>query len=345
MVTLKQLAAACGVSTATVSNALNKTGRVSEETANNIIQTSKKMGYVPNVVAKNLKKRINNTIGIITEDFTVFNCTGIVDGINRYLDENGYNLILGNLRLYKRYTNTFYRNENYVSLVEEEFQIMQSKQVRGIIYIGAHGRELNIIPKKLGIPVVVAYSDAVKHGFSSVVLDDEQGAFEATCTLIRLGYKKIGLIQGDIPGSSHARLRYNGYCRALETFGIAYDEDIVVDGDWSSESGYKASKILFDKGVRAIFSMNDTMAAGVYDCATEMKLEIGRDVFLIGFDNLNICGTLRPALSSVVMPLEEIGMKAATLILAEIEQCSQGELYKIPCEVCERNSTRFMQHA
>ena len=125
--TSKELAKACGVSVATVSNVFTGKGRVSEERRQFILQKAQEMNYVPNNLARSLKLRNNRTIGIITEDLTVFNCPNIVDGIHEYLETINYTYILGNLRLFQKYDNNFYHHEEYASKVAEEFQIMKSK--------------------------------------------------------------------------------------------------------------------------------------------------------------------------------------------------------------------------
>lgn len=344
MVTIKQLAKECDVSIATVSNVLNGTGRVSESTAKRILDTAKKSGYVPNMVAKNLKQKENKIIGIITEDLTVFNCAEIVDGINEFLDEKGYTFLLGNLRLFQKYTNRFYHHENYREEVEEEFYMMRAKQVEGIIYVGAHNREIHSIPEDLGIPVVMAYSSAIERGVPSVIMDDEQGAYDATRKLILLGHKEIGIVMGE-NSSINTKNRYQGYQRALYEHGILCNPSLVMEGDWGSDSGYEAGKKLLQKGVQAIFAMNDIMAAGVYDRAGELGLEIGKDLDLVGFDNREICTAFRPALTTMALPLHSIGRKSAEILVNQLNKnISRGKenqlLYKMQCNLVERKSTR-----
>lgn len=338
MITIKELAKECNVSIATVSNVLNGKGRVGEETAKRILDKAKSTGYVPNLVAKNLKQKVTKTLGIITEDLTVFNCPDIVDGINEYLDAAGYTFILGNLRLFRKYNNTFYHHENYHDAVEEEFQIMKSKQVAGIIYVGAHCREIKCIPEQRNVPVVVAYSYAAERNLPSVTFDDEQGAYEATVRLIQRGHRRIGMIMGE-EGSMCTSDRSKGYQKALFGHGILCDPELMIRGDWSSDSGYEAGRILLQNGVKAIFAMNDIMAAGVYECAGEMDLEAGRDFDLIGFDDRDICTAFRPSLSTMALPLHEIGRKSAEKLIDILEGEEEPDrLYRIPCHMIERGS-------
>ena len=341
MATIKEVAKACNVSIATVSNIINGKGRVSEETKKRIMETAKEMGYVPNMMAKSLKQGSSKAIGIITEDLTVFNCAEIVDGIHEYLEEQGYTSLLGNLRLYKKYENGFYHHEDYKKQVEEEFLIMQSKQVEGIIYIGAHCREIKSIPEKLGIPLVVAYGFASDRQIPSVIFDDEQAAYEAACELIRCGHTRLGIISGELE-SLHTAGRLIGYQRALYENHILYNPKLNVVANWSRTQGYQVCEKLMKEKVTAIFAMSDVMAAGVYDYAGENDIEIGKDIALIGFDNRQISTAFKPSLTTMALPLHQIGKSSAALIVDMVEgnaQKSEKNTYKINCTLEKRGST------
>ena len=339
MANIKEVADACGVSIATVSNIFNGKGRVSEETRERIIRIAKEMNYVPNIMAKNLKQRRSNVIGIITEDLTVFNSVGIVDGIHEFLEENGYTFILGNLRLYKKYNNEFYHNEEYHNQVQEEFHMMRSAQVAGIIYVCAHCREIKFLPEMDQVPVAIAYGFSKKKQVSSIIYDDEQAAYDATNEMINSGHRKIGLIMGD-KVSMHTNARLKGYQRALFDNGILCNPDYICEGDWSREKGREAADTLVKKGVTAIFSMNDEMAAGVYDYAHEANLQIGKELALVGFDNREICTAFLPALTTMAIPLSEIGRKAAELIVDNLDETRThaGRENYVKCSLVKRDS-------
>jgi len=297
------------------------------------------MNYVPNWMAKNLKQRRTKVIGIITEDLTVFNCVDIIDGINELLEQKGYSFILGNLRLYKKYNNEFYHHEAYFSQVQEELRIMQSAQVAGIIYVCAHCREIKFIPKMENIPVVLAYGFSKEESFPSFIYDDEQAAFDATNEMIINGHKKIGLIMGE-KFSLHTISRLKGYQRALYESGLLCNPGFICDGDWSREKGSEAAKLLINEGVTAIFAMNDEMAAGVYDYAHEVGLEVGKDIALIGFDNREICTAFMPTLSTMSIPLDEIGKNAAETIINILENETFPIKQKnyVTCKIVRRKS-------
>lgn len=350
MATIKEVAKECGVSIATVSNIFNGKGRVSEKTKKRILKTAEEMGYVPNMVARNLRQRNTRTIGIITEDLTVFNCAEIVDGINEYLEERGYTFLLGNLRLYKKYENEFYHHEKYRQQVQEEFRLMQSKKVDGVIYVGAHCREIRSIPEEVSVPLTVAYGFAANRNIPSVIFDDEQAAYEATSELIRNGHSKIGVICGE-QESLHTVGRLLGHQKALFEHQILYNPQLNEVGNWSRDQGYRACGKLLEKGVTAIFAMSDVMAAGVYDYANEHEIAVGRDLALIGFDNRQISTAFKPALTTMALPLHEIGVRSAEVLVDLVEQkekepmanyatkgAVEGNTWKIRCTLEKRYS-------
>ncbi|MDF2941316.1 MAG: transcriptional regulator, LacI family [Herbinix sp.] len=339
MANIKEIAKACDVSISTVSNVLNNKKSVKAHTRELILETAKRMEYVPNYMAKNLKQKATQTIGIIAEDLTVFNCPEIVDGIHAYLEEMGYSFLLGNLRLYKKYGNKFYITENYKTQVIEEFRMMQAKQVNGIIYIGAHNREIHCIPNDLLIPVVIAYGFASDDNIPSVILNDEKAAYDATNALIEKGHQLIGVIAGE-DKSIHTKERLRGFQRALYQHKLLYNPELIYQGNWVRASGYQGTAQLVQMGVTAIFAMNDNMALGIYDYAYEHGIKIGSELSIIGMDNKEISTVLRPSLTTMALPLNEIGKQAARII---IEICKKQyrddeHIHKIECNLVERES-------
>jgi len=340
MANIKEIAKESGVSIATVSNIINGKPGAGEETRKRVLETIKKLDYRPNAIAKNLKQKNNRTIGIITEDLTVFNTPDIVDGINEYCDEHDYEFVLGNLRLYKKYDERFYDSNKYYGKVLDEFKMMESKQVEGIIYVGCHSRNLECIPSNFSIPIVIAYGFDNNKEHSSVIFNDEQGAYAATCKLIEAGHKDIGVICGSLQ-SLHAQQRLLGYQRALYENKILFNPALIQQGDWSRKSGYEASKTFFEQKVTALFAMNDLMAGGAYDFYYEKEYKVGKDIAIVGFDNREVSQAYNPPLSTIELPLFEIGRQSAKLLINMITETSkkvETEIYKMDCKFIERKS-------
>ena len=342
MATIREIAKACGVSISTVSNVLNNKSNVGEDTRQKILDTAKEMAYIPNYMAKNLKLKTTKTIGIITEDLTVFNCAEIVDGIHEFFDEHGYTFLLGNLRLYKKYDNEFYHRDVYKKQVDTELNKMKAKQVDGIIYIGAHCRKINYIPQGFPIPLVLAYSFCSNPDIPSVIFDDEEAAYQATSALIKNGNRKIGVSAGEL-SSLHTKERINGYKRALGDAGIPFRRNLIQEGNWNKTQSICACKTLMDEAVTAIFAMNDIMAGGVYEFTAREELKVGTDLDLIGFDNREVAQAYNPTLTTMKLPLNRIGRKAAEIMINILEngrESIQKNLYKINCELIIRDSLR-----
>lgn len=338
MPTIREIAKACNVSISTVSNILNHKGAAGEETRNRVLETAKQMNYVPNYMAKNLKQKSTRTIGIITEDLTVFNCAEIVDGIHEYFDEKGYTFLLGNLRLYKKYSHEFYHSKAHEKQVNEEMEIMRAKKVDGIIYIGSHSREIHYMPTDFQVPIVLAYSFTDNPNIPAVIFDDEKGAYRAVEALLQRGHKNIGIIAGR-KESLHTKERLKGCKRALKSYGVPFRKELVVHGNWNREESAGACRALMEYGVTAIFAMSDIMAGGVYDFTAKEEIRVGTDLDLIGFDNQVIAQAYMPPLTTMALPLRQIGLTSARVMISMLEDRSLVKpLYKIECGLLNRQS-------
>jgi LacI family transcriptional regulator len=157
---------------------------------------------------------------------------------------------------------------------------------------------------------------------------------------MRQGHRSIGVIAG-IPESIHTANRVLGYQEALYANGIPYNPRLTLHGNWTRDSGYELSAHLLNAGASAIFAQNDLMATGVIDYCSKEGIAVGKDIALIGFDNREIGTVCRPKLSTVSLPLFEIGQSAAHLLLDILSgrhvQC--GQKLMLACSIIEREST------
>lgn len=344
MPTISEIAKACHVSVATVSNIINNKGGVSEETRLRVQKKIDEMKYTPNYVAKNLKTKNTRSIGVIAEDMTVFVMPDIIDGITEYCEKEDYQILLVNLRLYKKFEDTYYHDNSYGAIVQEEFRKLRAKQVEGIIYIAAHERLINAIPEDLPIPVVVAYGFTNRREIPSVVVNDKQGATELIRYLIAQGHKKIGVIAGK-KESIHTQSRLEGYQQALYEGNVLYNPGLIVYGNWDRESGYRYADFMVDSGVSAIFCMNDFMAGGVYDRLDELGIHAGKDISIVGFDDREIASYENPPLTTAGLPLHNIGYRASEVILRMLKK-EETDLQNGICYVdCETKIRKSVCHA
>lgn len=342
MATIKDIARECRVSVATVSNILNHKPGASEETRRMVLEKVKELKYTPNTVAQNLKTKNSRSIGVIVEDMTIFSIPDIVDGITEHCEEEDYQILLTNLRLFKKYYDTYYHRDDYYGIVRLEIQKLMAKQVEGIIYVAAHERTIQCIPEDLAIPAVMAYGYTQSNVVPSVVVDDEDGAYQAVCHLIGCGHRKIGVVTGK-RDSPHMQERLLGYQRALYENGILYNPALVYTGDWTRISGYQCADALLAQGVTAVFCMNDLMAGGIYDRLEELSMKVGEDLSLAGYDNRELSEYYKPPLTTVTLPLHDIGYAASEIILKMLKKealAKEDNVYRVKCYPLLRSSVR-----
>ncbi len=336
--TVKELAKLCGVSPGTVSNVLNGKNNVSDATRKKILKIVEETDYHPNYFASSIRKKETQIIGIITEDLNQFTTPPVVDALTERIESKGYHTILMNMRIYSRLKqNEWNRSEKISGFLQPILRELQSIKVDGIVYVGAHDRELTIFPENHTIPTVFTYATPKGDRFISVNIADEDGGYDMTKYLMSMGHTRIGVITG-AGNNRHSINRLQGYKKALNEGGIRFDPELIEEGDWTMESGYVAGKIL-DKGVTAIWAMNDDMAAGVYRVLEERGLKAGKDISVAGFDDRFGNRYLIPSITTDELPLTEMGIKSAEMILKAVrgEQPEQRH-FLIPCKMKKRES-------
>lgn len=340
MVTLKEIAKECRVSPATVSNILNGKPKVSEETRQRVLDTVEKRGYRPNYIAQGLRNQKTKTIGIIAEDIAQFTTPEIVDGIMSRCEEKGYRAVVKNLRLYARWSDSWYDNESsYHSILDPTLKELESIRVDGIIYIVGHARVIHCFSEDFKTPAVMAYAFTDNRRVPSVAIDDKKSACEMIHYLISRGHRKIGVIGGR-ENNIHTQQRLQGYQKALFENRILFNPSWVRYADWEKEGAYQEARELLKEDVTAVFCMADRMAGGVYRCLDEIGLRAGRDIAVAGFDNHDIAEYFVPGLTTMALPLREIGNVSADYLLKQMEEAQEEipEKILIPCTFTERES-------
>ncbi len=345
MITIKEIAQECGVSATTVSNVLNGKAKVGEEKRQRILDVVSKRGYHPNSIAQGLRMQKTRTISIIAEDITQFSTPEIVETVMNYLEERRYRTVVRNLRLYSRWSGDWYNDAGaYHSILDPILTELDSIMVDGIIYVAGHARIIDCFPENFQIPAVMSYSYCRNDRIPSVVIDDEQSAYQLINYLIGRGHRRIGMIGGRMD-NIHTQKRLAGYQKALYEAGIPFNPSWVRYGNWDKESGYREAEPLLATGVTAVFCCCDRSAGGLYLYMHEHGLRPGRDLAVAGFDNQDIAEYFTPGLTTMALPLHEIGLASARLLLEQIEgngdgRDDPGNVTMIPCRFVERSSVQ-----
>lgn len=340
MATIREISEITGFSIATVSKVLNSQPGVSAKTREAVLAIAKSLNYRPNLFARHLKTGMSRTLGIIAEDITVFNTPDIVDGIGVCCETRKFHYILGNLRFNKRFGHDPGYSQQKSELVAEMMDEMMSKQVDGIIYISCHSHIVLPLTSQKETRFVCAYCYSEDPNIPGVLYDDRDASRKVGDLLISKGHSKIGVIAGD-RNSSHTDSRITGFQEALFRNGVPYNPHLTYYGEWEREHGYIAAPMLLKEGVSAIFALNDLMAVGVIDYCNQNGIEVGKDLALIGFDNREIASVCKPTLTTVSLPLFEIGHSAANIIFDLIEENKAPDKHEIllDCDIVEREST------
>lgn len=313
---MKEIAQKAGVSAATVSNVLNDTGSVSTAKKEEILKIVRDEGYVPNRIAKSLRTKKSNTIGILVEDITAFQTPRIINGINGYAEKNGYTVLLNDMGLLKKVGKDFDAISQYQDVINKGIQLFERAQVDGIIYVALHDRDVSNLVRPLRIPLVFAYCYDISKKSCYITYDNKDISKKITQYLIDHNHKDIGIICGP-ETSKPAHMRYDAYAECLLENHLKVKNEYIYPGDWEFESGRLAYERFKNNMCKptAVFAMNDLMAVGFMDAAFDDGLRIPEDVSVIGFDNQQFSEFTRPRLTTVELPLEEMGEEAGKRII------------------------------
>ena len=310
--TLKDVAEAAGVSSATASLVLNgrADGRVSADLADRVEKAAEKLNYRPNLVARSLRTQESKTIGIISNDVATTPFAGaMLSGAQEIAWRNGWLLLLVN-------------TNGDAEVEKAATRSLIQRNVDGFIYAAMFHQEFQTPDYLSGQQVVLLDCFDSERRFDSVVPDEYQGARDAVNYLVEQGHSKIAHITTN-EKTIAAFERLKAFKEVLVENDIDFNPDYLVKVDSANSiDGYEATKkILALKNLpTAIFCYTDRMAMGAYEAITEHGLSIPQDISVVGFDNqLNVADALRPPLTTVQLPHFEMGAWAATRLLQAID--------------------------
>jgi LacI family transcriptional regulator len=313
-VKLEDIAKKTGFSISTVSRVLsNSNYSVSGPIREEILKVADLMGYKPNMAARSLRTDRTDTIGIIVDDLLSPFTPPIVRGIQDYLNENGLLSLIVN-------------SDWDPDLEQAAIRTLLSRPVDGIIFVEYSHLAISDVLEKSKKPRVFVHRLFGSPIKNSVAPDDHYGAGLATEHLINLGHRRIGYING--PENWHTcRERLSGYEDTLARYHIPFETTMVQLGDWEIESGYSAANNLLALSERptAIFAANDLMAQGAIYAIQDAGLSVPHDIAVVGYDNRNFTKTFRPRITTVSMPVFEMGGVAAELLLKQIAEGRKEE--------------------
>ncbi len=305
--TIKDVAALAGTSTATVSRVINNSPKVTDKVRKKVQQAIEELGYIPNPAGRILKSGANNTIMVILP-YRLSSFYGrIVDAMTQEAIANNYSLMISACNNNREYEQTIVNR-------------LLKDVVKGFVFLGTFfdSHELSDINRQ--IPTILCCEQVAKSELLTIISDYKQGAKIAAERMIETGHRRIGYIaMRHRPNSS--RQKQQGFNEALMAHGIEHSEEYIFYGSHSLQTGYSAMKYFncLDNPPTAIFAENDKLAIGATNYAIENGLNVGTDIVISGYDDLDLCTYGLKKITSVRQPLEEIGKTAVRSIIDIIE--------------------------
>lgn len=327
--TIRDVAAAAGVSLSTVSKGLNGTGQLREETRQRVLQAAKRLNFRPNDLAQSLLRGRSFTVGLISADRYGRFSIPILEGIENALESTRMSVFLCNAA-------------DDANREREHIEQLLAKRVDGIIVTGRRSDPRPPLEVSAhSVPVLYAFSQVSDSKALCLLPDDVGGGRLAGEHLIAAGRRRIAHITGpeDFEAVKH---RCAGLKQAVEQNSLPWRVDDVMSGPWSEMWGRDAVDDLLDRNqkIDAIFCGSDQIARGAVDALRDRGVRVPDDVAVVGFDNWQIIAAeTRPALTTIDMNLHELGRQAGLRLLGMINgEDQQSGVIRLPCSLVTRES-------
>lgn len=328
---ITDVARRAGVSTATVSRVLNRNYPVSDGVRQRVLEAVRDLGYVANAHARALLTSTSGTVGVILHDVSDPYFAEIVRGIQEVAAREDRLVVI---------CNSLREPGREITYIE----MLRAHRVDAIIMAGGHIlddeylmalREQALQLRAQGSRLVLCGRHPVRA--DAVVPDNRAGASRLARHLLELGHRRIAHVAGPA-NLSTTQDRLDGYRGALDSYDVEEDPALVVTGDFTREGGYEATERLLAAGVAftAIAAANDLAAVGVLACLRDHGLRVPGDVSVAGFDDLPVARDVTPALTTVRVPMVEMGRRSMRLALRGPD--APYELVRLRTELVQRLS-------
>ncbi len=330
-ITIYDVAREANVSMATVSRVVNGNLNVKPATRKKVLDVIERLEYRPNAVARGLASKKTTTVGVIIPDISNIFYAELARGIEDIATMYRYNIIL---------SNSDQREEKELQLLETMF----GKQVDGIVFMSEHvSTELLNMMERSPVPIVLAGTIDATGKMPSVNIDYHQAAYEAVNRLLQNNHKRIAYVSESLTSTINRAFKFTGYEKALSDVGLQLNQDLVVESEATYDAGYAAFnklKVIKDAPT-AFFAGNDELAIGLIHGAQDAGLHVPNDVEIISFENSKLARMVRPELTSMVLPLYDIGAVSMRLLTKYMsKEKIEEKTVILPHRIEERDSVK-----
>jgi LacI family transcriptional regulator len=334
-VRLAEVAAQAGVSLSTASRVLNGGRSVGDRYRGRVLAVAERLGYRANPHAQAIARGASDVVGLVVHDISDPYFSAIADGVMRQCEERGLVVVMASTRRDPD------RELDYVAT-------LRAQRARAVIIVGSRTRDRDRTAR-LADEVAgfiesggrVACISQNRLGTHTVLVQNRIGARDLARELAALGHRRLAVLTGP-PELLTARDRHAGFVEGLAAAGV--DAVRTVPGPFTRDGGYAAAEQLIAAGLDAtcVFAVNDVMAVGAMAALRDHGLRIPDDVSVAGFDDIQTLRDLVPSLTTVSLPLEEMGERVAALAL-DTEPDDRARTVRVRGEVVLRASTRRVQ--
>jgi LacI family transcriptional regulator len=334
LVTIKDVAKHTGLSPSTVSRALNKSGYISPETQRRVDEAVAELGYQPNLMARGLKGKPLNLIGLIMPELSSLYDNAIAYSISRTLSPHNYGLILC-------------ISDEDPKLDLSYLKMLQEKRVDGLIYVhpvGGHNSSFIRQLAQQGLPIIELSRQREEDLLDAVLADNVQAAYKITQYLINLGHRRIGLVVGETDLTT-GKNRLSGYRLALNEGGLPIDPELIQIGSFTYQHGEKGAFELLRlaQPPTAMLAGSSRILMGMLGVLGQQGLRVPDEMSVAAFNDTEWLRFWNPSITAVDVAIEEMAQLAVDLLLRRIT--TPGKKYKptaylLSTSLIERGSCR-----
>ncbi|MEX1079908.1 MAG: LacI family DNA-binding transcriptional regulator [Homoserinimonas sp.] len=308
MVTIRDVAAAAGVSQATAARALNGYGSVSAKALEKVTASAALLGYKTNIIAQGLRLGQTHTVGFVPGDIENPFFATVARHLGDTLEAGGYMLLLSS-------------SDERLEREQKIIETLRAHMMAGLVIAptsAASAPHLSALVEA-GVPLVLVDRRIDGVEADTVTVDNEGGGFQAVSHLIELGHKRIAVLVDDLAISSSAE-RLAGYRHAFEVHGLRLDPSLTAVGGASRDGARDATRQLLSMSDRptALFTTDNFMTEGALRAIQDAGLSMPEDISLIGFDDFNLTTFVQPGVTVVSQPIAELGQEAGRLMLRRL---------------------------
>ncbi len=331
-ITIKEVAKLAGVSKSTVSRVINNSKHVSDEVRKKVQEVIEETGYIPNSLAKNLKRNKTDTIGVVLPKINTSTFSSAIEGISNIMYPNGYNLLLTNTRLNIKDEITY-------------LKLLKEKRVRGILFFATQITDEHLqVLNKIDIPVVIIGQDTSSIlDLPCVIQDDFNSTKSIVDHLVEYGHQKIAYIGIKEDDVAVGQLRKRGYLEVLKKNDLEIKQDYIYKGDFSIKSGYQGMEEILKKVEElptAVFAATDRLALGAIKLLYDKEYGVPEDISIVGIGNADISSWTVPEITTVHYDHLRTGERASEILLNYINGKEDRKKEVMDYHIVRRDSVK-----